>query len=353
MTRCDNYASHPNSACETSFHEWNASSWYRLRSQLSRRSMTLILVVLTILSLQLSATGQDAIGKDPRESLPPDVRKQFDEAYARYKEAKTSLAAIQKEIAAQDPLLVIAKREREEGQDVKAQEATKLRVKVEDYERSLPTDEVRKRYRRWADRFGTVQKAEWALQCAADPKCRPFLSGLAHQLIQRYSRRDRQPELLKEVLPVDASNLAPEQALDVYLRWCELTLKQARPELKELEVQVNVPQFVSDYVRDTDIGSVKGTMYQLYIDSHDPRRLSDAQEKVVDAHNQLTKIWPEWEKAMKEGVYEYLKTANRGETREQRLPVGQPRRALWLLGIALLVIFMIVFARRWPQSASA
>ena len=211
--------------------------------------------------------------------------------------------------------------------------AGRLRTQVKRYYEEKDA-EAGKLYRQWDTLYGEVEGEELFEQWAKDPELVPFLVPYFAAFAKDIANDDP-----------GVSNLPSDEAFDRYLQMARENRNQKLEEYRALEAKLSPPDFVVEFAKTREKANLLFGIYDAYVRKNTPDYVSIARNESKEISNQLTQLWPNWEK-----VEESAELKAREESRIHGSALNQPFKS-WAL-IAINVVFvaglvLIIAWRRW------
>ena len=269
------------------------------------------------------------------DDLPSDLRRRFDSAYEQYHEAKREFEA------AVSPELAVARTRLDKARE-RERISNGLRNEYEAFQRGVTAKGAENvlEFAYWQRLYLEVNQANFFLDCCADPDCRGLLAPFARRLI--LSKVAAPPEnhptgwdKIAALVPADAGSLSEEQSLELLLAWSQNTRTAHADELARLQGNLAPPEAVKRHLAERYLANTEHAIFTPFVEQAEQGKFAELQARFVQTHQQLSEIWPAWERGLKEGPYSYL--AELGEA-PQPLPQGR----WWLLTLNLLAVIALI-----------
>ena len=266
------------------------------------------------------------------EELDPQTRQQYEALRAKLEQGLEAIQEAEQRAYRDDPLLKKALDGLREARELEAK-AGRLRTQVKRYYEEKDA-EAGKLYRQWDTLYGEVEGEELFEQWAKDPELVPFLVPYFAAFAKDIANDDP-----------GVSNLPSDEAFDRYLQMARENRNQKLEEYRALEAKLSPPDFVVEFAKTREKANLLFGIYDAYVRKNTPDYVSIARNESKEISNQLTQLWPNWEK-----VEESAELKAREESRIHGSALNQPFKS-WAL-IAINVVFvaglvLIIAWRRW------
>lgn len=290
--------------------------------------------------------AQDAAEYKSREDLPAELRQKFDAGYEKYQQMRSELERERQRAALDDRLAYVHKRLAESRE--REQRANDLQADYSAYQQALRQkgQDAVQLFSEWRRELSRATQAKLVADCDADPQCRPFLALFSQRVIAEVVQRSAESRpldwpLIGELFPENINELTADEALTIFTRWAERVRQTAEPESEALQRRLDVPYAVRDYLVNRQQANLAYLIFGPYLEAHSPKELEAAENRVVETHQALTELWPNWEQALKEGPYtEFPEAPPRPHTGPPPARVSR----LWVLFVVNAVVLCAVIA---------
>ena len=259
-----------------------------------------------IFAISVSLTASIAIAQQPPqyssvEDLPADVRGAFQSGYREFKQAMTDFAELQKKAAVEAPVYEFAKQKIEQAQRVGDGINAARRVDWAHFQQQ--GSEVQKNYKTWLGLYESVVAYDSCKDLIQDPSGREIVGEAALKAFETEGVDSGKWSLVQSLFPSNPRELTAARAADIWVEWLRLQSISQQTKLEELGTALNLTEAQRASALLWLQTQVVMPYLELYVSNHTPESLTNAERKAAAISVELTKIWPGWQKVLKEAEY--------------------------------------------------
>ncbi|QDT89925.1 hypothetical protein [Gimesia algae] len=314
--------------------------------------------------------SENAVSIKSINDLPPEKRKQFDQAYENWQSALKYERELEHKILDENQLLGTAVKKLNGGLSTReSQLKQEIRKLPSDWNTILQPKNPPER-QRWVVAFHRANLSKVYQELAEDELFRPLLACWAKSVFTDDHLKSFvfEEDLKGSILEnqKNDSTLTNEEYLNallaMYERHSNRYAEELRSAQKDLQVPDELPKLLTDLSRINARHLICSTYKRLSVQ---PPELVTAKQNREQASQKLTQIWPQWHLYHKERSERLLVELDKKNQRIARqklerknqsaLQSTSSNRFIWLLGVNLVVllfvcIYLVFFKKRKSKS---